>query len=608
VSTLSLSDVPLDRLEQFDKGWTAYETAVRNGCQPLLENVLAGMAGPYYRVLLLHALRMEWELRQSLGQPVTLQDYLGRFGDDLVNEAFAEERTVPHVPAAKPQRLPHVSGYEILEELGRGGMGVVYKARHLALKRLVALKMIGAGSPSPEELHRFRTEAEAVALLKVPGIVQIHDFGTHDDRPFFSMEFCEGGNLAAKLAGKPLPPREAVQLVEQVARAVQAAHDKGIVHRDLKPGNVLLTPAEQEPDDSSGPVCRLGKKWYVPKISDFGLAKRLDAEAVHTRTGEVLGSLPYMAPEQAQGRSKDVGRAADVYALGATLYECLTGRPPFKAANTVDTIFQVVSELPVSPWQLNPVVDRSLASVCLKCLEKKPKDRYPTAAALATDLKRWIDGEPIEVEPWWRWLWRQFQSPCRIDRPREWARVFWYLAAWRVICHGGMALLLQSGPAPAAYWAWFIGLHVGTWLPVWWLLHSERRLDTIERGMLLNWGATFACDAILFALFCPLWGQVRPEEVVRVYAAWPAAHGLWYVAEGRRSWGQFYAVGLGYFVAAPLLSLCGLLAPVAYALVVACALLWLGDGFRRLANQQASDRRAAQQAAGALPPSSGGRV
>jgi hypothetical protein len=350
--------------------------------------------------------------------------------------------------------------------------------------------------------------------------------------------------------------------------------------------------------------------WYILKITDFGLAKKLGAvDGATTVSGAILGTPEYMAPEQAAGKSKEAGPLADVYALGAILYACLTGRPPFQAATLVETVLQVIEGLPASPRDLNKAVDRGLESICLKCLEKDPAHRYRSAQKLADDLERWRNGERIPRERWWVWLWRQlFHSPCRLDRPREWVRVFCYLAAWRLICHGVMALLLQLGPVPAVYWAWFICLHVGTWLPVGWLLRPEGRLDPIERGLLLNWGATFACDALLFALFCPPCGQARPEDVVRVYSAWPAAHGLWYVMEGRRSWGRFYAVGIGYFVAAPLLSLCGLLAPVAYALVVGCAMLSLGDGFRRLAEQQAAARRAAQEAAaGALPPSSGGR-
>jgi serine/threonine-protein kinase len=404
--------------------------------------------------------------------------------------------------------------------------------------------------------------------------------GEHDGLPYFSMEFVPGGTLAARLAGAPLPDRQAAALVRALAEAMAAAHRADVIHRDLKPANILLT--------ADG----------VPKVTDFGLAKLLENGPGQT---VMAGTPSYMAPEQAGGPFKDIGPATDVYGLGAILYECLTGRPPFKAATEAETLCQVRETEPASP--------RALAFICLKCLEKDPAHRYPSAQELAADLGRWLDGERIPQEPLPIWLWRQFQSPCRLDRPEDWARVFWYLAVWRLICHGVMALLLQVGPEPAAYWAWFIGLHAGTWLPTWWLLRSERRLNPLERGVLLNWGATFASDAILFALFCPPWGQARPEEVVRVYAAWQAAHGLWYVMEARRSWGRFYAVAIAYFVIAPLLSLCGLLAPVVYALVVASAMLLLGDGLRRLAKQQADDRHrhAAREAAGALSPASAGR-
>jgi serine/threonine-protein kinase len=231
-----------------------------------------------------------------------------------------------------------VPGYELLAELGRGGMGVVYQARHGKLNRVVALKMILAGSHAgAADLARFQTEAEAIARLQHPNIVQVHEVGEHEGKPFFSLEFCAGGSLAQKLNGTPLPAREAAALLETLARAMQAAHDQHIIHRDLKPANVLLTEAG------------------VPKITDFGLAKKLD-EAGQTHSGAIMGTPSYMAPEQAGGKSGAIGPAADVYALGALLYECLTGRPPFKAATALDTIMQVVSEEPVPPRQLNAKV------------------------------------------------------------------------------------------------------------------------------------------------------------------------------------------------------------------------------------------------------------
>jgi serine/threonine-protein kinase len=274
-----------------------------------------------------------------------------------------------------------------------------------------------------------------------------------------------------------------------------------------------------------------------------------------------------------------------VYALGAVLYECLTGRAPFRAANVTQTLQQVINDEPASPRQLNKEVDRSLAFICLKCLEKEPQRRYHSAAALAEDLGRWLDGER-PVQRWWESLVRQFQLPCRIDRLSKWASLFFVLAGWRVLWHGVMTVLLRQDVAPAAYWAWFLGLHAGDWLLVWRWLYSESRLDPTERGAVLNWAATFAADALLLAIFCPLWGQARPEEVVRVYPGWLAVRGLWYVMEARRLWGRFYAVGFGFLILTPLLSPCGLLAPAAYALVSASAHLWLATGFYRLAKRR----------------------
>jgi WD40 repeat protein len=276
--------------------------------------------------------------------------------------------------------LPDVPGYEILEELGRGGMGVVYKARQVALKRLVALKMIrAAGQAGAEDCARFAREAEAAARLQHPNIVPIYEIGSLEGRPYFALELVEGGSLDRKLAGTPLPDRQAARLVEALARAMAYAHERGIVHRDLKPANVLLA--------ADG----------TPKIADFGLAKVLHDEAGQTQTGAVLGTPCYMAPEQAAGKTREVGPAADIYALGAVLYECLAGRPPFKAATTFDTLWQVRMEEPVPPSRLQPRVPRDLETVCLKALAKEPGRRYASAEALADDLGRFLRHEPVRA-------------------------------------------------------------------------------------------------------------------------------------------------------------------------------------------------------------------
>jgi WD40 repeat protein len=275
-----------------------------------------------------------------------------------------------------------VPGYEILAELGRGGMGVVYRARQTALGRTVALKMILAGAHAGAEARRrFRAEAGVAAALQHPNIVQVHEVGEAGGLPYFSLEFCPGGSLADRLRGEPLPPEEAARLTETLARAVQAAHVAGIVHRDLKPANVLLA------GDAT------------PKISDFGLAKRLDGQPRQTASGALVGTPSYMAPEQAGGKTRAVGPAADVYALGAILYELLTGRPPFKAPTGVDTILQVLSEEPVPPRALQPKVPRDLETICLKCLQKEPHRRYASAEELAADLRRWQQSKPVVARP-----------------------------------------------------------------------------------------------------------------------------------------------------------------------------------------------------------------
>jgi serine/threonine-protein kinase len=292
---------------------------------------------------------------------------------------------LPGEPTPQPPvgaALPRVPGYEVEAVLGRGGVGVVYKARQVRLNRTVALKMLLAGEyAGPRDLERFLREAEAEAGLRHPHIVQVHDVGEHEGRPYFTMEFLEGGSLAQKLQGAPQPGRQAAALVATLAGAVQVAHQGGVVHRDLKPGNVLL--------GADG----------TPKISDFGLARRLEGGAGLTLSGVPMGTPSYMAPEQARGQTRAVGPAVDVYALGAILYELLTGRPPFRGETPAETVLQVINQDPAPPSRLNARVPRDLETICLKCLHKDPQRRYPTAAALADDLQRFLRGEPIAARP-----------------------------------------------------------------------------------------------------------------------------------------------------------------------------------------------------------------
>jgi serine/threonine-protein kinase len=288
--------------------------------------------------------------------------------------------------------LPDIAGYDVLDLLGRGAMGVVYRARQHGLKRVVALKTILAGAHASErDLARFRTEAESVARLHHPNIVQIYEVGDHAGRPFLSLEYVDGESLSRRIAGQPLPAQEAATMVRTLAQAMQYAHERGIIHRDLKPSNVLVASDGQ------------------PKIADFGLAKPVDDDSGQTHTGSVVGTPSYMPPEQAEGRIADIGPRSDVYALGAILYEALTGRAPFRAARMVDTLDQVRWNYAVSPSVLQPGTPRDLETICLKCLEKEPAKRYASAAELAADVDRYLAGKPIHARPVplreraWRW-------------------------------------------------------------------------------------------------------------------------------------------------------------------------------------------------------------
>jgi len=357
----------MDLLLQWDEGW-------RRGCPPSAEELCPD----------------DPELRAKLRARIRRRERI---------EAMLQPSTVAEPSAPAPPTAPAVPGYEILDLIGAGGMGVVYKARHRTLNRVVALKMILSGAAATDaERSRFRSEAEAAARLQHPNIVQVYEVGEADGRPFLALEYVPGGSLAAQLTADGLDPRRAAELVLQLAEAVRHAHEHGIVHRDLKPANILLSGVRGQESGVRDLSSLTPDPWLLtPKVADFGLAKRLDADRGQTQTGAILGSPSYMPPEQALGDAKAVGPPADVYALGAILYELLTGRPPFKADTLLETLELVRTTDPEPPRHLRARLPKDLEVICLKCLQKEPERRYPTAGELADDLRRFLAGEPIRA-------------------------------------------------------------------------------------------------------------------------------------------------------------------------------------------------------------------
>ncbi len=490
---------------------------------------------------------------------------------DVPASAAPADLTEPAPGRGGPAGRAGPHGYELFEELGRGGMGIVYRARQVGLDRTVAIKMIRAGAyATPAERARFRAEAEAVARLQHPNIVQVYEVGEHDGQPFFSLEHVDGGSLARELDGAPLPARRAAELVEVLARAVQAAHGRGVVHRDLKPANVLLA--------------RDG----VPKVADFGLAKRLDGDGGMTQTGALLGTPSYMAPEQAGGTARSAGTAADVYGLGAILYECLTGRPPFKGPTVLDTLDQVRTQDPAPPRLLQPGVPRDLETICLKCLQKAAAHRYPSAGELAADLRRFLDGEPVRARSY-HLLARLAHTLGRSDHALEFravARVSLVFAPVIFLANLGVFLLAPWG-LPSV---WLGALTLGIFCLVmgvvfwnlWWrpLLPASPATRRFRSILLANVTGTM----LLPLLFRPFPRLDPPLSELAPYPFWALLAGVMFFSLGGE-WGILYLIGLAFFVLAVLMPFNLAWAPLWFGLLVGLTFLTVGLHLRRLGTE-----------------------
>ncbi len=466
-----------------------------------------------------------------------------------------------------------VPGYEILGEIGRGGMGVVYKARQIQANRIVALKMILGGSHAgAADRERFRIEIEATAQLQHPGIVQVYEVGEHHGLPFFSMEFCEGGSLNKKYGGRPQSPQAAAAVVERIAHAVESAHLAGIVHRDLKPGNILIT--------GDG----------TPKVGDFGLAKRLDSVDGHTNTGAVMGTPNYMAPEQAAGKAKAVGPQADVYAIGVILFELLTGKTPFQAEGLPELLQKVVHNEAPSLSEFRRDAPRDLETICQKCLGKDPAYRYPTAGALAEDLRRYQSGESIsarQLNVVERFAWMLEKSHYDQQFVR-YAGFFLWLAP--------VFFLPELYATVVRLYGW----------PVWWvtpayavrpvfglclfLYYGGGRIwpaNPAEQHMISVWGSFVLVAGLLFVNLGLREGGSAwsgPD----FYQAVAGASTVAFVSLGAMFWGGFYLVGLAFLLLIPIMPIDPRFCPIEYGSVWATVSLLIGLRLRKLAKEQAA--------------------
>ena len=455
-----------------------------------------------------------------------------------------------------PDQLPRTFGdFELTEELGRGGMGVVYKARQRSLNRLVALKMIReAHLASAADQARFRAEAEAAARLQHPNIVSVYEVGSHNGQAYLCLEYVEGPTLADQLArGGPLSAQRAARIVADLARAVQAAHEHGILHRDLKPSNVLLAGGSITGTDSGNDSSQNRLSIVpVPKVTDFGLAKLTGRTESLTRTGAVVGTPSYMAPEQATGR-KDVTPLADVYSLGAILYELLTGRPPFRAANAVDTLLMVLEQEPVPPRDLNPSIPRDLELVCLKCLQKPADLRYPSAAALADDLHAYLTGEPMSVEPGslGSFVSRLLRETHHAAVLENWGLLWmWHSLMIFLLCLFTQILSWFGVRSHSAYLIlWSSGLV--TWGTIFWRL---RRRDGpvlfVERQIAHVWAGSVIASIGLFII-----EVVQGLDSLTLSPILPLIAGVVFMVKAGTLSGQFYVYAGCYFLTAVVMAI-----------------------------------------------------
>jgi serine/threonine-protein kinase len=427
------------------------------------------------------------ELRE-LWAAAVMADELGSDSRRGQSADWAHRETAPSPGSnVSTQRLPESFGdYEVIDEVGRGGMGVVYRARQESLDRTVALKVLLKGEmASSSDVARFRIEAESAAQLDHPNIVSVYEVGEQESRPYFTMRFVEGETLSKRLQMGPLSSREAAELLLPICRGIQYAHERGVLHRDLKPSNIII--------DSEG----------TPYVTDFGLARRLESDVNLTHSGAILGTPGYMSPEQAAGTRGTVGPTSDIYGLGAVLYHSLTGRPPFSAPTPVDTVLAVLEQDPVPLRLLNPKVDADLEMVVMKCLQKPQDLRFQTAADLADDLQAYLDGEPVSARTGgiMQVMSRVLRETHHANILENWGLLWmWHSMAVFALCLLTDIFHWNGVTSPELYIGlWTFGF--GAWAAIFWALrHRAGPITFVERQIAHIWGASIVGNAFLFVI------------------------------------------------------------------------------------------------------------
>ena len=472
------------------------------------------------------------DLRELWGA-VMLADAVGSQVNDQLSQGLQSDAPLATFKLDLPCQI---GDYELTEELGRGGMGVVFKANQLSLKRDVALKMLLRGQLASEaDAARFRQEAESVARLDHPGIVPVYEFGELDGRPFFSMKYVEGETLQQLLQNGPLPPQYTARILAAVARAVHYAHERGVLHRDLKPSNILI--------DRHG----------NPHVTDFGLARRTTDAASLTKSGAVLGTPAYMAPEQAAGNRGDVGPSSDVYGMGTILYQSLTGRPPFQAASPVDVVLMVLEQEPLPPRILNPKAERDLSMVALRCLQKPPDLRYDTAMELAEDLEAFLADEPVSARSGRlsQIVARWFRDTHNAVVLQNWGLLWmWHSLVLLVVSLLTNGLDLLGDRNPWHYFLlWTAGL--GTWAAVfWWMRQRMGPVTFVERQIAHIWAASMVSIALLFPI-----EYLLDLDVLELSPILGLSSGMVFLVKAGMLTGTFYFQAIALFACSILMAM-----------------------------------------------------